>query len=74
MSTQQGAHLQMGGRIYFFSIDIEFSLRQHLQTDPGDNPVKYLLHSPDETGSWNFGSLLWRRDSETVTTSRCLDA
>ena len=39
MSTQQGVHLQAGGRSYIFSMDIEFALRQHLQTGSGDHQV-----------------------------------
>jgi hypothetical protein len=39
MSTQQGAHLQAGGRSYIFSMDMEFVFRQHLQTGSGDHPV-----------------------------------
>jgi len=39
MNTQQGTHLPEGGRSYIFNRDIEFALRQHIQTGPRVHPV-----------------------------------
>jgi len=73
MSTQQGAYLQAGGRSYIFSMDIEFVLRQHPQTGYGNHPVGTFYTAVMKPKAETEGTLLWRKDLETVSTSRSLD-
>jgi hypothetical protein len=54
-------------------MDIEFALRQHLQTGPGDHPIGNFYTAVMKPESNTQGTLLWRRDSEKVKTSRSLD-
>lgn len=73
MNTQQGTHLPEGGRSYIFNRDIEFALRQHIQTGPRVHPVGTFYTDVIKPEADTLGKLLWRRDLEIVTTSRCLD-